>query len=90
LAGILGRCYVNTDSRQMLDMASPASRADDMNRFVAAVETILNEWQENTVFFVLAVEECADVAWSRQLSTCKRDRLRYPCHVISFTVCAAP
>jgi hypothetical protein len=47
-----------------------------MDCFVAAVEAVSNEGQENTILFVFAIEKRTDVARLPQLSTCKRDRLR--------------
>jgi hypothetical protein len=67
---------VDTDSSQMLDMAIATAGAENMDCFVAAVETVLNEWQENTILFVFAIEESTDVPCLRQLGTCKWDWLR--------------
>jgi hypothetical protein len=53
---------VNSGGRQVPDMATVTIGTDDMDRFVARVEAILNEWEEDTIFFVFAVEKCTDVA----------------------------
>jgi hypothetical protein len=45
--------------------------ADDVDRLMAAVEAILNEWQQNTVFFVLTIEERTDMACLIEVGTGK-------------------
>ncbi len=52
---------VDSGSGQVPDMAIVALGADDVDRLMAAVEAILNEWQQNTVFFVLTIEERTDM-----------------------------
>jgi hypothetical protein len=60
----------------VVDVALATVKAENMDCFVAAVEAVSNEGQENTILFVFAIEKCTDVARLPQLSTCKRDRLR--------------
>jgi len=52
-------------------MAIVALSADDVDRFMAAVEAILNEWQENAIFLVLAIEKRTDMARLIEVGTCK-------------------
>jgi hypothetical protein len=49
-------------------------RIYDVNRPVSARETIFNEREQYAVFFVVAVEECADVPRFIELRTCKGHR----------------
>jgi hypothetical protein len=62
LAAALRFRSVNSGISQVPDMAIVALSADDVDRFMAAVEAILNEWQENTILLVLAIEKCTDMA----------------------------
>ena len=62
---------VNSGSGQVPDMAIMALGADDMDRLMAAVEAILNEWQQNTVFFVLTIEERTDMTCLIEVGTGK-------------------
>ena len=71
---------VNAGSGQVPDMAIVALGADDMDRLMAAVEAILNEWQQNTVFFVLTIEERTDMTCLIEAGTGKRYRLSFLRH----------
>lgn len=46
---------------------------DDMNRFVATRESVLNERKQQTIGFVVAVEERTDVTCLAELGTGKGD-----------------
>jgi hypothetical protein len=62
---------VDSGSGQVPDMAIVALGADDMDRLMAAVEAILNEWQQNTVFFFLTIEERTDMTCLIEVGTGK-------------------
>jgi len=47
---------VDSGSGQVLDMAIVTLSADDVDRLMAAVEAIPDEWQENAIFFVLLLK----------------------------------
>jgi hypothetical protein len=47
---------------------------------MAAAKAVPDEWQEDTIFFLLAVEECADMPRLIQPVACKRYWLRYLLH----------
>jgi hypothetical protein len=81
LAAALCSHSVDSGSGQVPDMAIVALSADDMDRLMAAVEAILNVWQENAIFFVLTIEERTDMACLIEVGTGKRYRLSFLRHV---------
>jgi hypothetical protein len=71
LAAALCFRSVDSGSGQVPDMAIVALGADDMDRLMAAVEAIPDEWQENAIFFVLTIEERTDVTCLIEVGTGK-------------------
>ncbi len=71
LAAALCRRNVNSGSGQMPDVTVATIGTDDVDRFMDAAEAILDDGQQNTIFFVLTIEDCADVASQIQLGASK-------------------
>ncbi len=61
---------------QPLWMSVTLIRIDDMNRLIAALESVLNEWKQHAILFVVAVEECTDVTRFGKLRASKTNRRR--------------
>jgi hypothetical protein len=67
LAGSLSGRRIDPDRRQALKMIFMLVRVDDVNRFVAAREAVLNERQKDPILFIFAGEQCADMACVAEL-----------------------
>jgi hypothetical protein len=73
LPALLSGGRVDPRGRQPLEMIAALIRADDVDRLVAAIESILDEGKEHTIFLVVAVEERADVPGLAELRPSEGD-----------------
>ena len=48
-------------------MIMALTRIDDVNRLVATLKTVLNEWEQDAVLLLIAVEKCTYVAHLAEL-----------------------
>ena len=56
------RCHrINPRRNQPIPMLALLVCVNDMNRLVAALESILNKGKQYAIFFFIAVEECTNV-----------------------------
>src|SRR5258706_8670522 len=69
----LSRGGIDPDRRQALQMIFMLVRVDDVNRFVAAREAVLDEGQQHPIFLIVAVEERADMACVAELRAGQRN-----------------
>jgi len=76
LAGSLSGRRIDPDRRQALKMIFMLVRVDDVNRFVAAREAVLDERQQHPIFLIFAVEQCADMARVAELRASKKASFR--------------
>jgi hypothetical protein len=54
---------------QTLQMVISSARTDYVNSLIAALEAVLDEWQQNAIFLLVVVEERADMTDVAQLTT---------------------
>ncbi len=73
LAGSLSGRRIDPDCRQALKMIFMLVRVDDVNRFVAAREAVLDKRQQHPIFLIFAVEQCADMACVAELRAGQRN-----------------
>src|SRR6266850_2740394 len=64
---------IDADRRQALQMIFMLVRVDDVNRFVAAREAVLDERQQHPIFLIVAVEKRADMACVAELRAGERN-----------------
>jgi hypothetical protein len=62
LAGLLGPANVDPGALELVDPFRSVARIDDMERFLSAVVTFFDKWEQDLLFFGSAVEERASVA----------------------------
>jgi hypothetical protein len=56
---------------------------NNVNCLMATLESVFDEWEQDPILFVRAVEESADMARLIDLGTSKRNRCHYLLHSIS-------
>jgi hypothetical protein len=67
-------------------MVAMLIRIHDVNRLIAALEAVLNEWEQYPVLFLFTIEKCADMACFAELGAGKGDGRRGALHgVVSYT-----
>src|ERR1700683_541089 len=74
LPTLLGKRWVDPGCGQPLQMIPTLIRIDDVNSFVATLETIPNERKQYAILFVVAIEKCADMTYFAELGTGKGNR----------------
>jgi hypothetical protein len=63
LPALLGGRRIDACRSQALQMVAMLARVDDVNRFVATLEAVLDERKQHAIFFVVTVEERAHMTY---------------------------
>jgi hypothetical protein len=74
LTSLLGRCRLDPRLCQPSEVVLALLRVNDMDGFVATLETVLNERKQDPILFLVATEKRADMTGFPELGTSKGNR----------------
>ena len=69
LTVLLGGCNIDSCQAQLLNVFVTTSRIDNVHGLLSAFEAVFDEWQQDTVLVIVAVEKGTDVALCAQNRT---------------------
>src|SRR5205814_6582241 len=74
------RCRVDPHGLEPANVFLPQCRVDDTQRPLVAIESLLNEREQNGIELIRAAEECADMTVALQWRASESNLSQYLCH----------